>query len=430
MSEPSASLTKRLQWRVEWAAHSMLDAVVGLLSVPAAFRIGAAMGGLIWRFIPQRRRVIIRNLRIALQGEMDRNKVEQLARECFRRTAAGLVCLTSTARLKPSQMPKVLEVENPELLEEAIAKGRGVVLLLSHMGNWELLSRLIHFFPAGTRAGAFYRPLNNPLMDRKVLRRREEDGTRMFSKRDSFHQASGFLREGGVVGILADQRVGRQGEVVPFFGRLTRSSPLPSLLIRRARSEVLSLSMSCVAPGRWRVRYLPVEQPYDTRHCMDSLGRAMAASLLDVFWLQDRWRPRLVRGKDLVRWLGEDQGRSSNPLRVLLWLDGWYSEAALRRRWIHPDVDYELVLGHGQLRPSCVSDLSPVHPMPEARDAKGLTAWLDALDFAKPLPLDVVIAVNPPPGLVEACKRFALRMVVIPCSCGKGKLPLANGKNS
>ncbi|HEX5789802.1 MAG TPA: hypothetical protein VFY13_01560, partial [Luteolibacter sp.] len=242
MSEPSASLTKRLQWRVEWAAHSTLDALVGLLSVPAAFLIGAAMGGLIWRFIPQRRRVIIRNLRIALQGETDRDKVEGLARECFRRTAAGLVCLASTARLKPRQMSKVLEVENPELFEEAIAKGRGVVLLLSHMGNWELLSRLIHFFPAGTRVGAFYRPLNNPLMDHKVLRRREEDGTRMFSKRDSFHQASGFLREGGVVGILADQRVGRQGEVVPFFGRLTRSSPLPSLLIRRARSEVLSLS--------------------------------------------------------------------------------------------------------------------------------------------------------------------------------------------
>jgi Kdo2-lipid IVA lauroyltransferase/acyltransferase len=430
MSEAKASPTKRLKWRIEWAAHSLLDGVMGLLPVPVAFRIGSVLAGLIWHFIPQRRRVLMRNLRIALQGESDRDKVEQLARECFRRTAAGLVCLAGTARLKPHQISKVLEVANPELMEQAVAKGRGVVLLLSHMGNWELLSRIILLVPPGTKVGGFYRPLNNPLMDRKVLRRREADGSRMFAKSDSFLQASAFLREGGVVGILADQRIGRQGEVVPFFGRLTRTSPLPSLLIRRARSEVIALSLSCMAPGRWRITYLPVEQPYDTRHCMESLNRAMAASLLDVFWLQDRWRPRLVRGKDLVRWLGKENGRSGNPLRVLLWLDGWYSEAALRRRWIHPDVDYELVLGPGRQRPACVSASSPVHPMPEACDTKGITAWLDALDFAKPLPLDVVIAVNPPPGLVAACKRFALRMVVIPCSCGKGKLPLAGGKNS
>jgi KDO2-lipid IV(A) lauroyltransferase len=88
---------------------------------------------------------------------------------------------------------------------------------------------------------------------------RQADGARMFSKRNSLHHVSGFLRENGVVGILADQRVGWQGELVPFFGRLTRVSPVPSLLARRCKSEVLALSFRTVAPGTWSARYHPVE---------------------------------------------------------------------------------------------------------------------------------------------------------------------------
>ena len=136
----------------------------------------------------------------------------------------------------------MIAIENLDLLEQALAGGRGVVLLLSHMGNWELLSRIIHFFPKDSKAGAFYRPLNNRLLDERVLARRQADGTRMFSKHDAFHQVASFLRERGIVGILADQRVGGHGELVRFFGRLTRASPLPSLLARRSKSSVLALS--------------------------------------------------------------------------------------------------------------------------------------------------------------------------------------------
>ncbi len=81
--------------------------------------------------------------------------------------------------------------------------------------------------PEIEKTGGFYRPLNNPILNERVLREREGDGSRLFSKRDSLHHVSGFLRENGVVGILADQRVGKQGELVEYFGRLTRASPLP-----------------------------------------------------------------------------------------------------------------------------------------------------------------------------------------------------------
>lgn len=210
-------------------------------------------------------------------------------------------------------------MENPELLEEAVAEGRGVILLLAHMGNWELLTRLHRFFPKGTKSGAFYRPLNNLILNERVLKEREADGTRLFSKRDSLHLVSGFLRENGVVGILADQRVGLQGEVVPFFVRLTRASPLPSLLARRCKSEVISLSLRTVAPGKWSARYHRVHKPYNSANCMEALERAMMVSPMDVFWLQERWKVYLRAGIPFGNWFKKEDARGLKAHRGLVW---------------------------------------------------------------------------------------------------------------
>jgi KDO2-lipid IV(A) lauroyltransferase len=218
----------------------LIENLAGCLPGPWVFRLGEVIGGLAWHFMPLRRKIILKNLRIAYAGEKDLIKIQRMAKECFRRTGANLISAARTARTAPQQLGSVIHIENLELLEQAMAGGKGVVLLLTHMGNWELLSRLVHLFPPGARAGAFYRPLNNTLLDDRILARRQADGTRMFSKRDPFHQVTGFLRDGGIVGILADQRVGMQGELVRFFGRLTRASPLPCLLARRSKSEVLA----------------------------------------------------------------------------------------------------------------------------------------------------------------------------------------------
>ena len=229
---------KPVKWRLECLGHSLIEGLAGLLPGSWAFCLGEALGGLVWRFMPLRRKMILRNLRIAFAGEKDLPELRCMEKATFRRTGGNMVSAAHTSRLSPAQLGEVIRVENLELLEKAHASGKGVVILLSHMGNWEVLSRLIHFFPKGSKAGAFYRPLNNLLLDERVLARRQADGTRMFSKRDNPLHVAAFLREGGIVGILADQRVGTHGEPVRFFGRLTRASPLPSLLARRSKSTV------------------------------------------------------------------------------------------------------------------------------------------------------------------------------------------------
>lgn len=404
---------KPLQWRLECFGHSLIEGLAGLLPDKCVFRLGEWLGGLVWHFMPLRRKIVLRNLRIAFAGEKELPELRAMARDSFRRSGANLISAAHTARLTPAGLRDVIHIENIGLLENALSSGRGVVLLLAHMGNWEILSRLIHLFPKGSSAGAFYRPLNNPILDERVLARRQADGTRMFSKRDPFHQVTGFLREGGIVGVLADQRVGMQGEVVRFFGRLTRASPLPSLLARRSKSSVLALSVVTETAGKWKAVFTPVDGT-TTPECMVALEKSMKTGPVDVFWLQDRWKVYLNPRQSIHDWLGPDAAGEGKHHRALLWLAGAAESWELPPTWIHPDVVYEVAMTSGHELPSWLPESTRVHVVPAEADRTSLQKVIDQIDTSAALPLDFILTSGLNHLLYKAARREAIPVISLP----------------
>ena len=413
-SESFENHPKRWKWRAEWLVQTGIEKIVGWLPGPQVFHIGEVLGGIAWRLMPMRRQVVLRNLRIAFYGEYDLPTLQQMARETFRRTGANLLSAAHTARLSSDQIDAILTVENQEVVEKSLSGSPGLVMMPAHMGNWEVLSRMNRIFPQGHKIGAFYRPLNNLLLNARVLAQRETDGTRLFSKRDSLHHVTGFLREGGLIGILADQRVGRQGELVRFFGRLTRVSPLPSLMARRSKSEVLAMSLITETPGKWRVLYHPVNRPFKTADCMAALEQAMKASPTDVFWLQERWKV-YVSSKFTIRdWLGSDAIGEGKPHRALLWLVNVSPTWELPAEWQHPDVVYEMVLAQGQKKPPWLTGAETIHTVPRTVDRDALRKSIAAIDLAAALPIDYILTCAAPTAILKAARRESMPLISLP----------------
>ena len=389
----------------------LLEGLMAYLPLRWVYYLGEAAGGVAWHFMRRRRQTVIRNLRIAFAGELDIAEIHRMARASFRRVGANLFSVARTARLSKKELGEVMYIENVELLEDALAGGRGVVLLLSHMGNWELLSRLVHQFPEGSRAGAFYRPLNNPILDKRVLDRRQADGTRMFSKKDNPLHVGTFLREGGIVGILADQRVGFRGEVAEFFGRVTRASPLPSLLARRSRGTVLALSLTTVAPGKWKAVFVPVSNPPSTVNCMIALESAMREGTIDVFWLQERWKAYVSRKSSIRDWIDVDAPIGKKPHRALIWIAGTPEDWCPPREWMHPDVVYEVALESGRDAPGWLSEITCRHLVAGESDLPKIVATIDDSEI---LPLDFIVTHEPPRELRQACRSKGVPIVSLP----------------
>ncbi|TAG10097.1 MAG: hypothetical protein EAZ42_04710 [Verrucomicrobia bacterium] len=379
------------RWRAEWLAHRSIEWVLAHLPASWVFHIGEMLGDLAWRFFKQRRMLAFRNLRIVMGEEHHVQEIEKMTREVFRRTGANLLSSVHTAKLPREELAKALLFENIELLENTYARGQGIVLLLAHMGNWEMLSRMNLFFPNPNDLAGLYRPLENHLINRDVLKRRSADGAQMFSKQESIHRLAGFLKQGGILGILADQHVGRGGLTMPLFGRLTKVSPLPSLLARRAKAEVIALSLSTVRPGVWKATFHPVKAQPTTQDCMEGLEHVMRQSLLDVFWLHDRWKLGSTKLRPLSKWLGDPTMRGSKPHRVLLGIGPLDSSREFSDEWFHPDLVWELLIVGNASVPAWFPNECNIHHIGEKASRDEWIQQVEAIDHGQPWPLDFIL---------------------------------------
>jgi|GEM_PF-652957 len=326
MSAATPSLLKKIQWRIECFVFLAAERLVALAPLAALWRTGASLSFWAW-FVPSRRRIVRSNLRTVLGPETPSAALNEATRHVFRHATANLLCSLKGARMTNGEISRAVEIENREVMDRALETGKGVIAVLCHMGNWELLAHTppVHF---STRpAGSLYRPLNNPFLDRVVTRRRQVKGTALFAKRSSLHGAIALLREGGILGILSDQRAGAHGVMCPLFGRLFSVTPLAALLHRRTGAAVLGFSMRTTAPGKWvvRIHHPPVgkNNRITPAHVAALLEDIMRRSVPDVFWLTDLWRfsrrsPLALDSKQGPLVITKRRNEPLQPLRVLI----------------------------------------------------------------------------------------------------------------
>lgn len=383
---------RRLQWHLETLAFRVFEQGLRLLPLPWLASLGRAAGGAAYALLGKRRRIVERNLRIAFAGERTAEEQTTLAREVFRRSGANLICSLGTAANDGRHVEAAITMRDEQILWEAQARGKGVIAVLAHMGNWEALAQWIpRLLPPGVKVANIYRPLNNRLMDQRVLAKRQQHGLRMFSKDDNPLAMAAFLRTGGVLSILSDQRAGKIGEIAPLFGRNASATPLPAVLARRTGAALIGVSLRTVAPGRWELGFHTCDQAEPTTgRVMELLERVMRVSPEDVFWMQDRWkvsrtRPHRPPGK-LPR--------------------GFCPPATKRRRaLLWPDAQGRLPVSPA----ATPDDVTPEAP-PRAA-GEDTEAYLRRIDALADLPLDYVVAASPDPELARACRKLGLGLV-------------------
>lgn len=226
--------------------------------------------------------------------------LEAQVREVFQRAGANLFSGFTFSCMSDERVERHIRIEGLELLQSALSAGKGVIILLAHMGPWEALAQLPSFAARqGIEApfGAMYRPLNNTYLDNWLKSQREAQGTRLFSRTGGFHKPVDFIRNGGMLGILADQKM-REGPTTSYFGVEVASSPIPGLLHRRSGAPMLAISVATVAPMRWELTIAPVVVPADldlksreavTRVSNQALEQRLARSPCDCLWMHKRF---------------------------------------------------------------------------------------------------------------------------------------------
>lgn len=224
--------------RLKIASLRILLWLVGHLPLAAAQALGRVVGGLLWQARGRNRKVTEISLGLAFP-EKEEAERRELARRSLVETGKTLAEVpVMWERPVDHCLSMIREIQGSELLDEALARQQGLVLLAPHLGNWELAGL---YFSTRFSMASLYSPPNLKEMEDYMSRVRGRGGAELVrADRRGVLRLFSILREGGVVGILPDQNPDASGGAfAPFFGVNVLTMKLVSRLLQKTSARAL-----------------------------------------------------------------------------------------------------------------------------------------------------------------------------------------------
>jgi heptosyltransferase II len=324
--------TERL---VYWLYLGLGAAFLGL-PLPWTFRIGRAIGLLVWAILPGYRDLARRNLARAFP-EWDSKQIDQCVRTHFQTLGANFLCAFVLTQKSWEETRKYFDVGDYQRVAGEMDQTSSVVALVPHIGSWELMVTVPNWAPR-SKFGVVFQRLRNRLIDEHVRKFRGMSGVELLDRSEGFNRGITILKEGGIVAVLSDQHAGDKGVWVPFFGRLASTTPLPALMAKKARSRICWGVVQTVGVARWRLAtrfedFSPEASIEEiTAVLNEHLEEKVRENPADWFWVHDRWKipsPRfLLREYKRGFYLPETPGKLK-PFRIVIRSSNWLGDAVM-----------------------------------------------------------------------------------------------------
>lgn len=248
-----------------WVAATLQGFIrsLGLLPLPVSRGCGRLLGSLLWRVPNQFRAASLRNVDRCFP-DLPQDQRRRIVRDSLISTGLSISEAGAMFHWSRERLGKLEEeCVGAELMEAALGRGKGVIALGPHVGNWEYLSHAV-----GVRWGmvALYRPPRVTELDAYIRHSRQHLGVTELvpANASGLRRVIQVLREGGVVGILPDQEpLKGHGVFAPFFGTPAFTMTLVRRLMRRFDSSVVFGFAQRTAKGGFRVRIMAAPEGLD-----------------------------------------------------------------------------------------------------------------------------------------------------------------------
>jgi len=277
-----------------------LARIAGRLSRRQAEQLGRVLARVLFLFTPYRRGIAWRNLCFAFR-EKDVAELRRILWECYENFGRCLVEFLRLPKLrKEGEIHELVSLEGEEHLRRALARGRGVVLLTAHYGNWEMVGAKLA--ACGYPLNVLARQQRDAVTTRLVDGIRQSCGMRVLAARNGDSRVIlACLRRGEIVGFLADQNAGRRGIFVDFFGRAASTFAGAALFALRTKAAVVPVFGLRNRDNTHTARLLPEVELIQTGSVRRDVEANTAAFTRLIehqirsrpglwFWLHDRWR--------------------------------------------------------------------------------------------------------------------------------------------
>jgi KDO2-lipid IV(A) lauroyltransferase len=176
--------------------------LVNFLPEDIALRLGRFLGGIAFFLDKDHRNVAIENLTIAFGKEKSEEEIRSIAKKAFQNMGLTAVEFFRIPKMDIESFKKRIIIKGIENVKETIENRKnGILLLLSHLGNWEMMGVLPKFL--GLPISVVVRPIKkNRWLNRMVFMIKESCGIEIIDKERASKRIIHSLSENRFVGIL------------------------------------------------------------------------------------------------------------------------------------------------------------------------------------------------------------------------------------
>jgi Kdo2-lipid IVA lauroyltransferase/acyltransferase len=191
-----------------------------------------------------RSKIVNKNIEIAFGDDLTVQEKHKLAKSFYRHIVLFVYEYIRFFWASKKRLGKLVEVEGIENVVEAYNKGKGVVILTGHFGNWEVACLGgISKFPQ--YEGLFHvmrKTFTNKLFEKVVFSKFRKHGLNVIIARSGLERACEVLKEKNIVVFAFDQRaklIRKEGVLIDLFSRKASTNKALSLIVRHCGAVVV-----------------------------------------------------------------------------------------------------------------------------------------------------------------------------------------------
>jgi Kdo2-lipid IVA lauroyltransferase/acyltransferase len=217
---------------------NLIAKILAWLPLPLTHAIGVLIGRLFHRLKPKAMAILEQNLRLShlYPNEVDfQHAVQQNIAHTGKSFIEAFALWGSSQQRALSW---VKDVQGQHYVDEALARGKGIIFLTPHMGCFEITSI---FYGATNPITILYRPPKNQNMEALMVGGRAKGQVKLAQTNKAGVKALlQALSKGEAIGILPDQTANKgEGEWAPIFGRPAYTMVLASKLAAKTDAAVI-----------------------------------------------------------------------------------------------------------------------------------------------------------------------------------------------
>ena len=218
-----------------WFAIGLLR-LASYLPVSAMQGIGSALGKLLYRVVPSRRRAARINLKQAYP-DLSNAEIDALNKKAFNSLGISVFEMGTAWFKKSEALKRQCQIEGKEHLDQAMAKNKGVVLLTGHFTTLEIGSRLIGFY--ADKYNGVYKKAHDPLFNAIMVHYRSMFGDELIENKNVRAIIRG-LKKGHATWFAPDQDFGDQDIVfTPYLGGIASTLTATAKLAKMTGAAVV-----------------------------------------------------------------------------------------------------------------------------------------------------------------------------------------------